>query len=197
MTTLLHIKSSSNLQSSNSRKIGGETVAALSAANPKLRVIERDLVATPVPHLTPETLGAFFSGEAIALSDELIAELQESHILVIEAPMYNFGLPSVLKAWIDYIARAGRTFRYTAAGPEGLLKGKKAYLVLSRGGIYSEGPMASMDHQESYLRAMLGFLGITDIEAIRIEGVALGVDQATAALAKASSDVLALGQHAA
>lgn len=197
MTTLLHIKSSSNLQSSNSRKIGGETVAALSAANPKLKVIERDLVAEPVPHLSTNTLGAFFTGEAHALSDALIEELMESHILVIEAPMYNFSLPSVLKAWIDHIARAGKTFRYTATGPEGLLKGKKAYLILSRGGIYSEGPMAAIEHQESYLRALLNFLGITDIEAIRIEGVALGADQAAAALAQASSAAAALSKQAA
>ena len=163
----------------------------------------------PLPHLGE----AFVSGmmrpagertseeaEALDRSDRLIDELVAADVVVIAAPMHNFGIPSGLKAWIDHVARAGRTFRYGATGPEGLLKGKRALLVVSRGGIHTKGPMLKMEFQESYLRGVLGFLGITDVEAIRIEGVAMGEaaarDSLEGATARASTLAIELGAPA-
>ncbi len=195
MTTILHIKSSSNLQGSNTRQIGAVAEEKLKKS-PGAKVIERDLAKNPVPHLDSVLLGAMFSGNAdakeLALSNQLIDELVSSDIILIEAPMYNFSIPSVLKSWIDHIARAGKTFKYTSAGPEGFLKGKKAILILGSGGIYSEGPAKAVEHQETYLRVILNFIGITDIETIRIEGVALGEDKAKAALEQAKQKASAL-----
>jgi FMN-dependent NADH-azoreductase len=112
-----------------------------------------------------------------ALADALIEELEAADVVVIAAPMYNFSIPSTLKAWIDHVARAGRTFRYGAAGPEGLLKGKKVFVVTGRGGIYTgDSPAKGMDFQEPYLRAMLGFLGLDDVSFIHVEGLAVGPD---------------------
>jgi FMN-dependent NADH-azoreductase len=196
MTTILHIQSSSNLATSVTRQIGALTIKGLKETSPAANIIERDLAKNPVPHLLPETLNALFSGNPdapeLALSNQLINELEASDMIVLEVPMYNFGIPSVLKAWIDHVARAGKTFKYTETGPVGLLKGKKVFLVLGRGGVYSEGPYAVMDHQESYLRAVLGFIGITDVESIYIEGVAMGAEKAAAALASATSKAQAL-----
>ena len=188
MKTILHITSSSNLHNSVSREIGAATVERLKAAHPDATVITRDLVQHPVPHIAPAFVGAMFTDHdapELALSRTLIAEVVASDILVIEAPMYNFSIPSVLKAWIDHVVRAGITVKYGAAGVEGQLKGKKAVLVLGRGGIYTEGPMKAMDYQETYLRAVLGFVGITDIEAVIIEGASMGTEKRTEALAKA------------
>ncbi len=201
MTTILNIKSSSNLQGSVSRQIGAVAVEKLKAQNPDAKVIERDLVKTSIPHVSPQFLGAMFSSNedaaGLLLSNQLIDELFASDIIVLEAPMYNLSIPSVLKAWVDHVARAGKTFRYTPTGPEGFLKGKQVILVLGSGGIYSDGPMKAMEHQESYLRTFLAFLGITDIEVIRIEGVALGPDKAAAALAQAKQQAGLLTRHAA
>lgn len=194
MTNVLHIKSSNNLATSASRTIGTAVEEHLKTQGAS--VITRDLVATQIPHIDPAFLGALFSGQAdaseLALSNTLLDEVFKSDILLIEAPMYNFSIPSVLKAWIDHVARAGKTFRYTAEGPQGLLVGKKAIFVLASGGIYSEGPAKALDHQETYLRAMMNFFGITDIETIRIEGLALGADSAAAALKNAQEKVPAL-----
>ena len=201
MTTILHIKSSSNLNGSVSRQIGGTVLEELKEIHPDARIIERDLVKTSIPHVSPQFLGAMFSGNAdaadLSLSNELIDELFASDIIVLESPMYNLGIPSVLKAWIDHVARAGKTFRYTPTGPEGFLKGKKVILVLGSGGIYSDGPMKMMEHQESYLRVFLAFVGITDIETIRIEGVAMGPEKAAAALAGAKQRAHAVTHAAA
>ena len=200
MTTILHIQSSSNLQGAMTRQIGPVAIDRLKSLNPGARIIERDLVKTPVPHVSPEFLGALFSGndkaEGLALSNQLVDEVLTSDILVIEAPMYNFGIPSVLKAWVDHIARAHKTFRYAQNGPEGLLRGKKAVLITSSGGFYSEGPTKSFDHVDTYMRALLGFLGITDVETIRLEGVAMGKDKAAAALAQAKEKASSLKQVA-
>ncbi len=130
---------------------------------------------------------------AQALSDELIAELKAADLLVIGAPMYNFGIPSTLKAWFDYVLRAGVTFSYSEAGPEGLLKGKRAIVVLTRGGLYSEGPAQLMDAQEPHLRTLLGFIGITDVTFIRAEKLAFGAsfqEEAIAAAKKAANEVV-------
>jgi FMN-dependent NADH-azoreductase len=189
MTTILHIASSSNLYSSVTRQIGAVALDDLKKSYPGAKIIERDLIKNPIPHVSPEFLGAMFSGKndapVLALSEELIGELLASDIIVLEVPMYNFGIPSSLKAWVDHVVRAGKTFQYGASGPEGLAKGKKAIIVLGRGGVYSEGPYKVMDYQEPYLRAILGFIGITDVETIYIEGVAMGADKAAEAIAKA------------
>jgi len=130
----------------------------------------------------------------VALSDLLIAELSAADVLVLAVPMYNFGLPSTLKAWIDHVVRAGRTFGYSPNGVEGLVKGKKAILVLARGGVYSEGPYKPFDFQEPYLRAVLGFIGITDVEVVDVAGVAvsaIGPEKALASAVAQSKQVLA------
>jgi len=189
MTTILHIKSSSNLNKANTRQIGEVAIARLKAKNPDAQIIERDLVKNPVPHVSPEFLGAMFSGDdnapGFALSNQLVDELIASDIIMIEAPMYNFSIPSVLKAWIDHIARARKTFSYTQNGPVGLVKGKKAILILSSGGVYTDGPAKSMDYEATYLRSVLNFIGITDVEIIRAEGMGMGGEKAAAALAQA------------
>jgi FMN-dependent NADH-azoreductase len=147
------------------------------------------LAAHPFPHLEESILTAFFTPpekhtdndkKAIRNSNEAVAELMAADAIVISVPMYNFAVPSVLKAWIDHVCRAGVTFRYTANGPEGLVKGKKVYLAIASGGVYSSGPMKAYDFTESYLRTVLGFLGMTDIEVYRVEGVAVPDLQATA-----------------
>lgn len=199
MAKVLYINSSVRSNGSLSRQLSGELVAKLAAQGNT--VVERDLAAQPVPHLSEQMMGAFFtpadqrSAEAaatIALSDTLVDELLAADVLVLAAPMYNFSVPSTLKAWIDHVARAGRTFQYTATGPVGLATGKKAYIFTASGGVYSEGPAAAYDHLSTYLRAALGFLGITDITFVQAEGVALGEDAVAATLAKSRSAIEAI-----
>src|SRR3979411_2911288 len=125
--------------------------------------------------------------KAPSLSAALVDELAAADVLVLAVPMYNFGLPSSLKAWIDHIVRPGRTFSYSEKGPEGLLKGKKAVVVVARGGAYSEGPAQQLDFQESYLRAVLGFIGITNVHVVRVEGVAMGEEALKNAMASAKA----------
>ncbi|PVE21583.1 FMN-dependent NADH-azoreductase [Microvirga sp. KLBC 81] len=182
MSTVLVLNSSASGAASVSRQLVEQAVADLRAQDPGLRVVTRDLGAAPIPHLTLESATALRSADPVnqeqaaaqALSNELIAELKVADVIVIGAPMYNFGIPSTLKAWFDYVLRAGLTFRYTEAGPEGLVTGKRAIIVLSRGGLYSEGPAQAMDSQEPHLRTMLGFIGITDISFVRAERLAFG-----------------------
>ncbi|AMC12849.1 FMN-dependent NADH-azoreductase [Liberibacter crescens] len=202
MTTILHIKSSSNIHEAFTRKIGHIALTRLKEQNPKAKIIEHDLVKNPVPHVSPEFVSALSSGnpEILKLSNHLIDELFASDIIIIEAPMYNFTIPSVLKAWIDHIIRANKTFFYNSSGmPEGLLKnkGKKAILVFGSGGIYSNGPLKAMDHQQSYLHLILDFIGITDITDLLIEGVGLGADKVAEALEKAKKQANSLTLHAA
>lgn len=189
MKNILHIQSSSRYDGSVTRETGMLTVQHLKKAIPDAQVIERDLVKSPIPHASPEFLSGMFSGQpnapALALSDQLIKELFASDVIVLEAPMYNFNIPSVLKAWIDQVVRIGKTFQYGAAGPEGLVKGKKAIIVLGRGGVYTEGSAKVMDHQEPYLRTILGFIGITDVQSVYIEGTGMGPDKTKDALANA------------
>lgn len=123
------------------------------------------------------------------MADRLIEEVEAADILVIAAPMYNFSIPSTLKAWIDHVTRAGRTFRYGAAGPEGLLKGKKVFVVTARGGIYSDGPAKVMDFQEPYLHAMLAFLGLVDVRFIHVEGLQISPESASAGIERARGEL--------
>jgi FMN-dependent NADH-azoreductase len=162
---------------------------------PHRSVVERALSPQTMPHLDGETFVAMGTPSAehdgrqqaaTALSDALIAELEAADTIVLAAPMYNFSIPSTLKAWIDHVARRGRTFRYTEKGPEGLLKGKKVYVLTARGGVYSNGaPAAAFDFQEPYLRAVLGFLGLTDVTFVHFEGLAMGPEAANANRGKA------------
>ncbi len=179
---ILHIISSPRKGDSYSIKLGNGLVEKLQAANPGSTVQVHDLTNTPFPHLEEAHLQSFFTPAesrtpeqqaAIRHSDKAIAEIQAADTIVIGAPLYNFGIPSTLKAWVDHIARAGVTFRYTAAGPEGLIKGKKVYVAMSSGGVYSEGPMTSYDFVAPYLKAVLGFLGMTDVTVVRVEGTSI------------------------
>jgi FMN-dependent NADH-azoreductase len=182
MASVLVLNSSASGPDSVSRQLVSSTVDQLRGKNPSLRVVERDLGANPVPHLSVETTAALRAGEtataaqveARAFSDALIAELKAADTVVIGAPMYNFGIPSTLKAWFDYVLRAGLTFKYSEAGPEGLVTGKRAIVVLSRGGLYSSGPAQPMDSQEPHLRTLLGFMGITDVTFVRAEKLGYG-----------------------
>jgi FMN-dependent NADH-azoreductase len=184
MSTVLVLTSSALGEASASGQLAREAAAQLRAQDPGLRIVTRDLGSNPVPHLTPDCAAAIGGAEpanerqaaARALSDELIAELKAADTIVIGAPMYNFGIASTLKAWFDHVLRARVTFRYAEAGPEGLLKGKRAIVILTRGGLYSEGPASWMDAQEPHLRAMLGFIGIDDVTFVRAERLAFGVE---------------------
>ena len=191
MSTLLQINASLHSSQGQSSQLANRLVASWKAKNPGGSVIVRDLAADPVPHLDAARFGAFLakpeerSAEqqaVVAFSDALINEIKSASVIVLGLPMYNFGIPSTLKAWIDHIARAGATFRYTETGPVGLLTGKKVYVLAARGGKYAGTPL---DSQTDYIRAFFGFLGMTDVEFIYAEGLAMGEEPKQAALAQA------------
>lgn len=190
---VLAITSSALGDASASNKLVNDTIDQLKSRNAGLQLTVRDLGAGQVPHLDLDGATAIRGGEpanaaqaaAQKLSDELIAEVKAADVLVIGAPMYNFGIPSTLKSWFDYVLRAGVTFRYTEAGPEGLMTGKRAIVVATRGGLYSEGPAKPMDSQEPHLRTMLGFIGITDISFVYAEKLAFGPEAREASIGEA------------
>ena len=189
MQTVLVINSSANGDASVSGGLAARFVDRLRDSEPGLQVVLRDVGANPIPHLTAETVSAIKGTPASAsevaarsLSDALIAELQGADLIVIASPMYNFGISSTLKAWFDHVLRAGLTFRYTESGPEGLLKGKKAVVIESRGGLYSEGPAAAMNAQEAHIRTLLGFAGIDDVTFVLAEKLAFGPEAAEASI---------------
>lgn len=195
---VLHIDSGILGDHSVSRRLTAAVAAQIKAEQSGATVAYRDLVANPLPHLSGAHLMAA-NAEPGQVDTQIAAEVAESKVVLDEflaadtvilgVPMYNFSLPSQLKAWIDRVAVAGKTFRYTAEGPEGLAKGKKIIIVSTRGGHYSAGPAAVMDHQESYLRAVLGFLGITDIEIVRAEGLNLSADSKVQAISEAERTI--------
>ena len=197
MSRSLVLNSSANGAASVSKQLVQDTVEKLRAAHPGTTVVERDLGENPVPHLTSETTPVIRGAEAvtaaqkeaIALSDTLIGELKNADTVVIGAPMYNFGIPSTLKTWFDYVLRAGITFRYSESGPEGLMKGKRAIVILSRAGFYSDGPAQPMDSQEPHLRTLLGFMGITDVTFIRVEKLAFGPEARDQAINDAKAEL--------
>lgn len=198
---LLHIDSSVLGAASVSRQLSARIVARHLALYPDLRVVVRDLAFEPALHLSSAHVAAFqgASTEDATITADLLKgnaymdELFASDILVIGAPMYNFSIPTTLKSWIDRVAVAGKSFRYTATGPEGLLQGKKAFIASARGGVYSAGsPAAALEHQESYLIGLLAFLGVVDVTVVRAEGLALGAQAKDAAIAQALADVAAL-----
>jgi FMN-dependent NADH-azoreductase len=191
---ILHIDASPLGGASISRQLTAAVVRKLTTEYPGARLVHRDLIENPISHLSGELLqvlrpvpgsvppsGPTLRAEADQ-TEQLIDELLGADVLVIGAPMYNFSIPSQLKAWIDRVAQAGRTFRYTSEGPQGLALGKKVIVVSTRGGVYAGTAFeAAMDHQEAYLRTVLNFLGMTDVTFVRAEGIAIRKDEALAA----------------
>jgi FMN-dependent NADH-azoreductase len=195
---ILHIDSGILGDHSVSRRLTAAVAAQIKAEQPSATITYRDLVANPLPHLSgvhlmaanakPEELDAQIAAD-VAESKIVLDEFLAADTVILGVPMYNFSLPSQLKAWIDRVAVAGKTFRYTAEGPEGLAKGKKVIIVSTRGGHYSAGPAAAMDHQESYLKVVLGFFGITDVEVVRAEGLNLSPDSKIEAISEAERTI--------
>ena len=196
---LLHIDSSPLAGQSASRQLTRDTVDRWLARHPGTVVEYLDLAAEPPRHLDQDSLGFRLGIDAAGLteaqrrenclSEQLVSQFLAADVVVIGAPMYNFTIPSQLKSWIDRVAQAGRTFAYTEQGPVGLAGGKTVIVASTRGGAYPAG--SAMEHQESYLRAVLGFVGITDVRFVRAEGLAMGEAAKTAALAAASADIRA------
>lgn len=189
MKTILQLNASIYSDNGQSTRLAQEFVDQLDAKE----VIVRDLAKEPVPHLDAERFGAFIAQtrnekqkEIVAYSDRLIDELKQADVIVLGLPMYNFGVPSTLKAYFDHIARAGVTFQYTATGPVGLLTGKKVYVLATRGGLYAGTPR---DTQTAYVRDFLAFLGIMDVEFVYAEGLAISEASKTASLAKARESI--------
>jgi FMN-dependent NADH-azoreductase len=197
MTTLLQINASIN--NGQSSQLANQFVAAYNKRHPAAKLVVRDVAANdPVPHLDSERFGAFITKPddrspaqraVAAYSDALIDEVRQADVIVIGLPMYNFGVPSQLKAYFDHIARAGITFKYTQRGPVGLLTGKKVYVFAARGGVYVGTPM---DTQTSYVRDFLRFLGMADVEFIYAEGLAISPQSKETGLAKAAAEIARL-----
>jgi FMN-dependent NADH-azoreductase len=203
MKNILLIESSPRGSGSYSHQAARSIVNELQTRNPGSRIVVRDLGQNPPPHVGVAFIAGMYAApeqrtpdqaRSMALSDALIDELFAADTIVFAVPMHNFGVPSTLKAWIDNISRVGRTFSFGANGPQGLLKDRHAILVLASGGVYSNGQMKAFDFIEPYLRAVLGFLGITDVDVVRVEGVAIsaiGPDKALAAASGQSKDLVA------
>ena len=200
MTTILHVDSSPLGTASVTRQLTASIVEALVKAEPAATVVTRDVAANPPAHLDGELLQVVKLGaveglsprqsEELALTNTLLDEFLAADVVVIGAPMYNFAIPTQLKAWIDRLAQAGRTFRYTENGPVGLAGGKKVVIASSRGGVYSTSDtMRALDHQESFLRTVLGFMGVTDVTVIRAEGVGMGPEARAKALDAAGREI--------
>jgi FMN-dependent NADH-azoreductase len=201
MKTLLQIQASLFSDAGESSRLASRFVSRWQADNPGAEVIVRDLGREPIPHLTAERFQSFLAkpGERTAaqqsvagFSDDLIGELERAEVIVLGLPMYNFGVPSTLKAYFDHVARAGKTFKYGDKGPVGLLTGKKAVVFATRGGLYAGTPL---DTQTSYVRDFLGFLGIRDVEFVYAEGLNMGDASKGAALEKAMTQTHALASR--
>ncbi|MGE5115402.1 MAG: FMN-dependent NADH-azoreductase [Betaproteobacteria bacterium] len=195
MTRILQINSSARREGSESTRLAGRIVARLRADHPGATLVVRDLARTPHPVLDEAALAALFTPESersaeqaarVALDDALIAEIMAADAVVLGVPMYNFGVPAQLKNWIDAISRVKVTFRYTDKGPEGLLKGKKVFVALTRGGRYRGTPA---DTQVPYLKTVLGFLGMTDVQFVYAEGLAMGPEAEQAAIVSARAQI--------
>ena len=195
MTTLLQIHSSLYANGGQSSQLANQFVSAWRNSHKDAQIIQRDLANEPVPHLTAERFQSFLSKPeersaeqqaVLDYSDTLINELRQADTIVLGLPMYNFGLPSMLKAYFDHIARAGVTFRYSDKGPVGLLTGKKAYVFATRGGYYAG---TAKDTQTTYVRDFLAFIGITDVEFVYAEGMAMGDAPKQASLTKAQNEI--------
>ncbi|MGA7540715.1 MAG: FMN-dependent NADH-azoreductase [Steroidobacteraceae bacterium] len=196
MSQVLLVTSSPRLESHSTRV--ARKLAEKLASEPGSNLTVRDLTSEPLPHIDdsfavarniPRDVLTSAQKSVLSLSDELLRELFAADTIIIAAGMINFGIPSSLKAYVDHVVRPGITFRYGEKGPEGLLKGKKAYLVLARGGVYSQGPMQAFNFQDTYLKVALGFIGITDVELIVVEGLAFGPEAAEKAVSSALAQV--------
>ena len=192
---ILQINSSARTEGSHSTRLANELVERLREDEPNAMLTVRDLSRAPHPQLDESALQALFTpadqrtkeqAARVALDDALIAEIQAADTVVLGVPMYNFGVPAQLKNWIDAISRAQVTFRYTAQGPEGLLKGKKVYVALTRGGMYRNTPA---DTQVPYLTTIFSFLGLTDVQYVYAEGLAMGPDAEKNGLASARDQI--------
>lgn len=197
MTTLLKIQSSLSGDAGESSRLATRYAEAWAAHHPHGRVLTRDLSRDPVPHLSAERFAAFFAAPEertpaqraiVDESETLIDELRAADVLVVAAPMHNFSVPSTLRAYFDHVARAGVTFRYTATGPQGLLQGKRAVVIATRGGFYP----GAADLQVPYVKQFLGFIGITDVEFVYAEGLNMGDESKSTALAEAHKAVAEL-----
>jgi FMN-dependent NADH-azoreductase len=198
--TLLQLNTSIYSTAGQSTRLADAFVAGRKAIEPGLKVVVRDLAKDPVPHLTADGFQGFLAkpeartpaqAQVVAYSDALIDEIKRADTLVLGLPMYNFAVPSTLKAYFDHIARAGVTFKYTDKGAVGLLTGKKAYVFAARGGVYLG---TTADTQTAYVRDFLAFLGITDVEFVYAEGLAMGEAPRKAAIEKADREVAALNE---
>jgi FMN-dependent NADH-azoreductase len=201
MKTLLVINSSVSGPNSVSRTLVEHAVAEIVRTHPDVRIVYRDVGHTPIPHLTAETVAGVRGAPQTEseqrtrrLSDELIAELRDADTILIGVPMYNFGVPTALRAWFDHVLRAGETFAYSEAGPQGLLSAKRVVIVESRGGLYSEGPAKAIDFQEPYLRQLFRFIGVSDVTFIHAEKIGFGAQARDAAIASAKTQLTALAR---
>jgi len=193
---ILYVTSSPRGSASYSNRVAANVLDELTAPNPGTTVTLRDLAREPLPHIGDDFVAATRGPNGpqtdaqralLARSDELVDELFAADVIVIAAPMINFTIPTNLKAWIDYVARAGRTFRYSEKGPEGLVKGKQVIIVAARGGVYSAGPGSALDFQLPYLKSVLAFLGMTEVEVLEVEGTAYGPEAAEKAVVAATA----------
>ena len=193
MSRVLIIESSARQQDSVSRQLTQTFISQWQTAHPNDQITVRDLAVNPVPHLDINLLGGWMKPAeqrsdieqaSLERSNQLTDELLAADVLVMAAPMYNFAIPSTLKAWLDHVLRAGVTFKYTDTGPQGLLSGKRAYVLTARGGIYAG---STADHQEPYLRQVMGFIGIHDVTFIHAEGMNLGGDFQEKGLSQANA----------
>lgn len=196
MSNILVINSSAAGGDSVSRVLVADAVTRLLEAEPNAKITHRDLGENPPPHLISQTLNgvrgtATTETEFAArrLSDELIDELKAADTVVIGAPMYNFSVPTTLRAWFDHVLRAGHTFKYADGAVRGLLGGKRVIVIESRGGLYSEGPAQAVDFQEPYLRHLLGFIGLTDVTFVRAEKIGYGPEARTASVEAARAQL--------
>ncbi len=198
MYNILALTSSLNGSASVSDSLVEEAIRQLQTLHPGALVARRDLARDPVPHLLPESFAGVRAEAstpaehaARALSDTLIAEVKAADVIVMGAPMYNFSLPTTLRAWFDHVLRPRVTFTYTAEGPQGLVDDKPVIVIEARGGLYSEGPAAAADFQEPYLRQLLGFMGLTDVRFVRAEKIGFGAEARAAAVEAA---IVAIGR---
>lgn len=195
--TLLHIDSSILGDNSVSRQVSAAIATAITNDAPNTAVVYRDLAADPLPHLSGAHLGGLAPQAELDAGAKALEEFLAADTVVIGAPMYNFTISSQLKAWLDRILAAGKTFRYGPNGVEGLAGGKRVIVALSKGGYYGDGqPAAGMDFQEPYLKAIFGFIGIHDVEFVRAEGIAVGPEQREQGIASALASVTELKRAA-
>jgi FMN-dependent NADH-azoreductase len=194
MSSILLVTSSPRGAASHSTRVATELAQKLQAKTPGSKIVMRDLASDPLPHIDSDYSSGIYTPvesrsprqhTVVGLSDAIVDELFAANAIVIATGLINFNISSTLKAWVDHIARAGKTFSYGAEGPKGLVTGKKVYIVIASGGVYSSGPAAAFDHAVPYLKTALGFLGMTDVEVVRIEGVAMGPEAEAKAVSSA------------